>query len=102
MTLRAVILGLLGAAFVCVYTYFNDAVMHQTMFVGNTMPMCVYGGLLLFVLVVNPLLRRLGAGRYAFSGAELAASLVIALAACCIPGSGLMRTFTSTLIMPPH
>jgi hypothetical protein len=102
LTARAVILGLLGAVFVCVYTYFNDAVMHQTMFVGNNMPMCVYGGLLLLVLVVNPLLRRLGAARFALSSRELAAALVITLAACCIPGSGLLRTFTSTLIMPHH
>jgi len=101
MTIRATIFGLLGALFVCGYTYFNDAVLRQTMFVGNTMPLSVYGGLLFFVLAVNPLLRYLRK-RWAFTGAELALALVITLAACCIPGSGLLRTFTSTLIMPRH
>ena len=35
MTIRAILLGLLGACFVCGFTYFNDAVMRQTYFVGN-------------------------------------------------------------------
>ena len=38
MTVRAVILGLLGAAFICGVTYINDAVMQQTFFIGNSMP----------------------------------------------------------------
>ncbi|MHC4501744.1 MAG: hypothetical protein ACYTFI_00435, partial [Planctomycetota bacterium] len=55
MTIRSVILGLLGAAAVCGLTYFNDHVMNQTMLVGNNMPYSVYGGLILFLLAVNPL-----------------------------------------------
>ena len=101
MTLRAVILGLLGAAAVCGFTYFNDAVMHQTMFIGNNMPLSVYGGLILFVLLLNPLLLLIGR-RLALTGRELAVVLALTLAACCIPGSGLLRTFTSGLVMPRH
>ena len=101
MTLRAVLLGLLGALFICTYTYFNDAIIHQTMFVGNNMPISVFGGLLLAIVIANPLLRRLSR-KAAFSAPELAVVLVMTLSACCIPGSGLMRTFTSTLVLPHH
>lgn len=98
MTLRAVLIGLLGAALVCGVTYFNDAVMHHTAFIGNNMPISVYGLLILLVLV-NGLVYMVGQ-RLALSGRELALALVLTLAACCIPGSGLMRTFTTTLVMP--
>ncbi len=101
MTFRAILLGLLGAATVCGVTYFNDFVMRQTMFVGNNMPISVYGFLLFFVLVLNPLLRRTNR-RLALSGREIAVVLVLTLAACCIPGSGLMRTFNSSLVLPFH
>ena len=54
MTVRAVLLGLAGAAAVCALTYMNDFILRQTFLVGNYMPISVYGGLLLFLLVVNP------------------------------------------------
>ena len=101
MTVRAILLGLLGACVVCGYTYFNDAVMRQTPFVGNFIPIAVYGGLILFVAIVNPLLGR-ASGRLMLSSRELVVVLVLVLAACCIPGSGLMRTFTTTLVLPHH
>ena len=50
MTVRAVLLGLLAAALVCGFCYFNDFVMHQTFLVGNYMPISVFGGLLVFLL----------------------------------------------------
>lgn len=97
MTLRSVILGLLGAGAVCAVTFFNDRVLRQTHFVGNNMPVSVYGSLILFVALVNPWSRRL-----ALTGRELAVILALTLAACCIPGSGLLRSFTSSLVMPHH
>jgi hypothetical protein len=84
-------------ALICAFCYFNDAVMRQTMFVGSNMPISVYGGLIVFVLVLNPLLRR-----WAFSAGELAVALTLVLAACCVPGSGLMRTLTPTLMLPQY
>lgn len=101
MTARAVILGLLGVAFISVFTYWNNSVMQQTALVGNNLPFSVYGSLILFVLLANPLLARIHA-RLAFSGRELAVALVLVLAACCIPGSGLMRTFPSSIVLPHH
>ncbi|MHC5059454.1 MAG: DUF6785 family protein [Planctomycetota bacterium] len=101
MTVRSVTIGLLGAASVCAYTYFNDWVIRQTMFVGNNMPIAVYGGLILFLLFLNPLLLH-ARKRFALTGRELAVILALTLAACCIPGSGLMRTLSTTLMMPHH
>lgn len=99
MTIRSVILGLLGVAFVSSYTYFNDWVMRQTMFVGNFMPISVYGLLVLFLALVYPLLRRLHRG-LAFRPSELAVIMAMVLASCAIPGSNLLRLFTPAMVMP--
>lgn len=99
MTRRSILLGLFGAAFVCGFTYFNDAVMRQTFFVGNHMPFSVYGGLVVFLLVGKPLLGRISR-RLVLSSQELAVILTLTLASCCIPGSALLRIFTPTLILP--
>lgn len=101
MTFRAVLLGLMGASFVCGVTYVNDWVIRQTQFVGNVMPISVYGFLIAFVLLVNPLLYRI-AKRLSFSGREITLVLVMTLSVCCIPGSGLMRYFTGCTVLPHH
>lgn len=97
MTLRAILIGFLGAAFICGASYFNDQLLNQTYLVGNNMPVAVYGLLLFLVAIINPLL-----GKRAFRGKELALIMALTLAACCIPGSGLMRTFTTSLMLPHH
>ncbi|MBU0677553.1 MAG: hypothetical protein KJ626_05495 [Verrucomicrobia bacterium] len=99
MSLRAVILGLLGAAFVCSYTYFNDWIMRQTMFVGNLMPISVYGLLVIFLALGYPLLRRIRQGM-ALRPSELAVVVCMVLASCAIPGSNLLRLFTPSIMMP--
>jgi hypothetical protein len=78
-------------------TYVNDWVLRQTHFVGNNMPASIYGGLIVFVLFFNARLRR-----WRLTGGELAVVLGITLAACSIPGSGLLRTFNGALVMPHH
>ena len=97
MTLRAVLLGLLGAAFFCGVTYFNDLVVRGPGMIGGTVPTGPYGLLIIFVLLINPLFKRL-----ALSGRELAVAFAITLAACCIPSAGLMRTFTPSLVLPHY
>lgn len=99
MTFRAIIVGLIGAALVCGFGYFNDAVLRQTYMVGNSLPISVYGSFIILVLLINPLLGRIWK-KLSLSGVELAVILTLTLSACCIPGSGLMRTFTATLVMP--
>ncbi len=100
MTLRAVLLGLLGTVGVCSVTYFNDWVMRQTPFIGSAMPFTVYGGLIVLLLTAQPLLRRIRGGRWALSGKEIAVVLVLVLAACSIPGSGFIRYFVKTAVLP--
>lgn len=99
MTLRSVILGLIGVAFVCCYTYFNDWIMKQTMFVGNFMPISVYGFLVLFLALIYPLLARIHKS-LALRPGELAVILAMVLASCAIPGSNLLRLLTPSLVMP--
>lgn len=97
MTPRSIILGLLGACSVCGLSFLNDRVLRQTYLVGNNMPVAVYGALIVFVVAANPVLRR-----WRLSGKELTVILALTLAACCVPGAGLLRTFSSSLILPSH
>jgi hypothetical protein len=99
--LRAIIIGLLGAAFLCSFTYFNDCVLKQSLLISDHMPVVVYGGLILAMVAVNPLLRRLGQ-RVPLSSREVAIVLAVVLSSCCIPAFGLMRTFTTSLMLPHH
>jgi len=97
MTVKAVILGLLGAVLIAGTGYLNDGHLRNTFLVGNHLPISVFGFLIVMVVAINPLLGWL---RLRFRPAELAVSLTLMLAACAIPGSGLMRTFTTTLAVP--
>lgn len=97
MTWRAIALGLLLAAFIAGVGFVNDFVLQLTYLVGNHFPIFVFGGMVLFLMVFNPALRKL---HIAFSGQEMAVIISLMLAACCIPSSGLLRTFTNTLAMP--
>jgi len=99
VSLRAILIGLLGVAFVCGYTHFNDNVMRQTMFVGNSMPISVYGLLVIFLLFLFPLLRKINR-KLLLSRKEIVVVLAMVLASCAIPGSNLLRLFTPALIMP--
>jgi len=97
MTVRSVVLGLLGAIAICAVTYLNDHVLRQTHLVGNHMPFAVYGLLIVFLLLLHRRWRAL-----ALTGSEIAVIMAMVLASCAIPGSGLMRTFTASLILPHH
>lgn len=99
MTKRALLLGFCGVLFICGFSYFNDSVMHQTYLIGNNMPYSVYGILIIFVILINPLLFRLSK-KLQLSRKEIAVILTITLASCCIPASGLLRSFTNSLMMP--
>ena len=101
MTTRAVLLGLLGATFMCAFTYFNDHVIRQTWLIFSSTPTAVYGALIILLLAVNPLLKRIRQ-RWQFTGAELAVALALTLIPCCIPGAGLMETFPNAIMMPHH
>ncbi|MEI6521218.1 MAG: DUF6785 family protein [bacterium] len=99
MTPRAIIIGLLSAAIICGITYFNDCIMHSTMMIGNNMPIAVYGTLVLFLLIWNPLLKLIDKN-LSLRAPEFAVILALTLAACVVPGSGLLRTFTASIVRP--
>jgi len=101
MTSRAVILGLFGATLLCTVSFFNDMVMRGTFLVGNFLPITVFGGLLLYLLLLNPVLARVRRGA-ALSAGELSVIMALVLFACCIPGRGLMHQFTNLLMLPHH
>jgi hypothetical protein len=97
MTFRSVLLGLLGAVVVNGFCFFNDWILRQTYLVGNNMPASIYGGLILVVLLLNPLLHK-----WRLRGRELAVILALTLAGAAVPGGGLVRTLVPTLVMPHH
>ena len=76
--MRAIIIGLLGAASICGFTYFNDCVLHQSLLISDHMPVVIYGGLIVFAACFNPLLRRLSR-RWSLNAAELTIILAVVL-----------------------
>lgn len=102
MTTRALFLGLTVALFICGFGYFCFGVVKPpVLLVPNLMPPVVFGGLVLFSVTVNPLLRRLRPG-LCLSGKEVAAACAIALAACSVPYIGLVHVLPGALMLPHH
>ena len=50
MSKRALLLGFLGALFLCGFTFFNDMVIRGSFLVGSFLPFSILGTLMLFVL----------------------------------------------------
>ena len=99
MTFRAITLALLVGALIAGLGYVNDGIMELTYLVGNHLPISVFGLLVLAAVCLNPVLSRLRPS-WRFRPAELVIIVTMMLAACSIPGSGLMRTFTPAITMP--
>ena len=97
MNIRSLLLSLLAVSLICGLTYYNDAVLGQTFLIGNHMPIAVFGTLILFLYFVNNHL-----GKVSLKRSELALIVGISLSVCVVPASGLLRTFTTTLIMPQN
>lgn len=101
MNLRSVILGLSLAVFIALATYFNDWVIVQTHLVGNHLPIGVFGVLVLFLLLINPMLGLIGR-RWMLGSRELAIVCAIGLMACVWAGSNFYRTFVSNMVFPAN
>jgi hypothetical protein len=97
VTIRAVLLGLVGVIATCVLAPFNDFALANTYLIGNFLPIAVVLAILLLVLAVNAPLHKL-APRFALRAGELAVAISMMLAACAIPTSGFMRYVPATLI----
>jgi hypothetical protein len=101
MTKRAIFIGLAGVVLLSLFAYFNDFLLNQEYMIGTYLPMVIYGGLLISILAIGPLLRFLGL-KNGLSGKEYASIVAIMLFACYIPGGGLMGHFFTIQIMPKY
>ncbi len=99
MTLRSVVLGLLGAALLAGVGYINNQVLRLTALVGNHLPISVFGLLIVVAIGINPALHLLRRG-WGVRPSELAVAMGLMLVACSVPGGGLMGTFVPVTVMP--
>ncbi len=100
MTLRALVIGLLLGLGAAAFGYLNDWVLQQSYIASDLVPVSVYGGLVIGLLVINPLLWFVR--RVHLSGREWAVIASLALVGCVVPGPGMMWTFSQTLVRPNH
>ena len=98
-TLKSILFGLLGGLAVCFAAYPNDYMVKSNLFVGTNLPFGVFCLLFLVNLLFRPFAGRLPRF-FRFSNGELVVSIVIMLAACSLPTSGLMRYFPQVLTCP--
>ena len=108
---RAVILGLgIGVALAAV-SFVNDTLVSGVAYVGgfpvsgtaivsHYLPHPIYGGFLVLALAINPLLRWWGRASWALRPGELAVMLCIVLASSAVASSGMIRSFTPSLVSP--
>ena len=96
---RSCTLGLCGALAIAILTPHNDYYLKNTYIVGNHFPIGVVFLLLVFVLGVNPWLRRLRPGGELSPG-ELIVITAMLWVACSVPSSGLMRYWPTMLVGP--
>ena len=99
MRFRSVLIGLLLALLVSIFTYFNDAVIRSTFFTGNFFPIGVFGFAIILLLMLNPLLRALRRD-WPLSGRELVIVIALGLAACAWPGSNFYRVAGTIVTIP--
>ncbi len=101
MSIRGITIGVGLGLFVASATYFNDAVIRQSMLIGHHLPVLVFGVAALLLLAVNPVfrLRRCGTG---LSTGDVAVAIAIALSACGWPGNSFYRGFAAVVALPAH
>jgi hypothetical protein len=94
---------MIGVVFVASVAFLNDLAIgtRGTYFIGNLMPISVFGSLVFLTLVAGPLLGRVSR-RLVLTAREWAVVLALVLFACCVPGRSLMHLFTNLLMMPHH
>ncbi len=103
MTARSIVIGMIGVVFVASVAFLNDLAIGSrgTYFIGNLMPISVFGSLVFLTLVAGPLLGRVSR-RLVLTAREWGVVLALVLFACCVPGRSLMHLFTNLLMMPHH
>ncbi len=102
MSLRAVLIGSVGALLIAGFGYYNNQELKlEAIESGHQIPVAVIGLLIVAVLTVNPLLFAIRR-RFALRPAEGAIIVMMMLVACSVPGRGFLEQFTQAVAMPAH
>jgi len=98
MTARAIVIGLVLGLVIAAVGYLNDWGLKLPGVACNLVPLSVFGFLVAGIFMLNPLIRLLRARQ--LSAGEWCVILALMMAACIIPGPGLMWQFTDVLVDP--
>ncbi|MEX0745262.1 MAG: DUF6785 family protein [Phycisphaeraceae bacterium] len=101
MTLRALLIGLLLGLLVSSFTFFNDAIIQQSWFISNHLPISVFGVIVLLLLGLNPVLGAMGRN-LSLTVPEVAIIAAIGLAACGWPSFSFYWGFVPNTATPIH
>jgi hypothetical protein len=100
MTKRSIFIGLLLAVLMGAWgQYAGKYIPGSWGLIRGHLPVSVFGALILFVMAINPLLRKIRAG-LALRPAEIAIIMALTLVGCAIADAGMMRYFPRQLITP--
>jgi len=102
VTARAVGAGLVIALLMCALLPYNDYYIAATYLSGNFFPISALFGMLLIVLVVNPILIAVGRRDRIWKPAEIMTVWTMILVVVGIPSSGLMRYMIPHLVAPHY
>jgi hypothetical protein len=101
VSVRSVLIGLAGVAFICGLTPFNDYALNNTFLVGSFLPIGLVLLAALLVLAINAPLHRF-APRLALESGELAVIVGMMLVCSTLPSSGLMRYLPTSIVALHH
>jgi hypothetical protein len=100
MTVRAVLIGLLGALFIAGLGYLNEVTFLLESFnAGQMVPAIVFGPLVVMVLILNMAFRRFKPG-FGFKPRELAVIFVLTLTGVTVPGRSLCEGLLNLSTLP--
>ena len=99
---RSVVVGLVLALLMCALLPYNDYYIAATYLSGNFFPISALFGMLLIVLVVNPVLIAVGRRDKLWKPAEIMTVWTMILVVIGIPSSGLMRYLIPHLVAPHY
>jgi len=100
MSRRSVVIGFTLAVLLASWCYFSDHVVRPGLLIAHLMPVVVYGALVAFLLVLNPLLGRLRES-WRLKGREVAVILALCLMACGVPGR-FVQCLPGSIMLPHH
>lgn len=99
ITLRSVIIGLLGVIIINLLTPFNDMVLRNGLLASGSLPVGVMLLVFLLVVAINGPMSRFAHSRSLRTG-ELAFILLLMMVGCAFPGRGLMQFWPAQLTGP--